>query len=86
MQRQICWVERQEDGIRRETRVTIHRDKVKWQFKAETDERWDYKTPPTVDEWESLLTRVEHRYQRRVATHADLLLVRRLCGEVRTAG
>ena len=85
MQRQICWVERQ-DGIRRETRVTIHRDQVKWQFKAETDERWDYTTAPTVDEWDDLLTRVEQRYQRRVATHADLLLVRRLCAAARAAG
>lgn len=86
MQRQICWVERREDGVKRETRVTINRDTVKWQFKAQTDERWDYTTLPTREEWDELLERVEHRYQRRVAKHADLLLVRRLCAEVHKSG
>lgn len=81
MQRQICWVERQEDGIRREIRVTVLRDRVAWQTRRETDERWDYAPPVSASDWDALLTRVENRYQRRTATHADLQLVRRLHAE-----
>lgn len=78
MQRQICWIDRLEDGTRREIRVTIMRDKVKWQFKLENAERWDYSSSPTSLDWDELRTKVENRYHRRTATHADLLLIRRL--------
>jgi hypothetical protein len=67
-----------EDGVKRETRVTIARDRIKWQFKLDTEERWDYATPPATADWDTLLDKVESRYNRRNATHADLLLVRRL--------
>jgi hypothetical protein len=78
MHRQICWVDRLEDGIKREVRVTVLRGEVKWQFKLATEERWDYKSPASRDDWDSLLQRVENRHQRRNATLADLELVRRL--------
>lgn len=77
MHRQICWVERGDDGVRRELRVTVHRGQVKWQFKAETDERWDYTSPPTPADWDNLLERVENRYQRRNISYDDCQLVRR---------
>ena len=72
MQRQVCWVERQDDGTRREVRVTVSRDKVKWQFKVSTEEKWDYRSPPLAADC------MENRYQRRNVPHADLELVRRL--------
>jgi Fe-S cluster assembly scaffold protein SufB len=71
-------MDRTEDGVKRETRVTIARDQVKWQFKLDTEERWDYSTPASAEDWDTLLEKVENRYSRRNATHADLLLVRRL--------
>ena len=77
MHRQICWIERGDDGVRRELRVTVHRGQVKWQFKAETDERWDYTTPQTPADWDNLLERVENRYQRRNISYDDCQLVRR---------
>ena len=78
MHRQICWVDRQDDGIKREVRVTVGRRQVKWQFKLSTAERWDYDSPPSKADWDSLLERTENRHQRRNATLADLELVRRL--------
>ncbi len=81
MHRQICWVERGDDGVRRELRVTVHRGQVKWQFKAETDERWDYTSPPTPADWDNLLERVENRYQRRNISYDDCQLVRRYHAE-----
>lgn len=77
MLRQICWKERNEEGIRREIRVTVQRGQVKWQFKAEDQDRWDYDGPPSTEEWDSLLERMENRYQRRNVSFDDLSLVRR---------
>ena len=78
MLRQVCWAERQEDGAKREVRVTVLRREVKWQFKLSSEERWDYRTPPSASDWDQLLERMENRYRRRNATHADLELVRLL--------
>jgi len=77
MHRQICWNERGDDGIKREVRVTVRHGAVKWQFKPETDDRWDYTTPPTSGDWDNLLERVENRYQRRNISFDDRELVRR---------
>ena len=78
MQRQVCWIERLEDGTKREVRVGIHGGAVKWQFKLSTDERWDYDTPPSVADWSNLLERMENRYQRRNVAYGDLERVRSL--------
>lgn len=78
MQRQICWIEREEDGTRREIRVSIASGKIKWQSKHEHVEQWDYNPKPSTADWDALLTRVENRHNRRTATHDDMLLVRRL--------
>lgn len=77
MLRQICWKERDEEGNRREIRVTVRRGEVKWQFKSDTDEQWDYTTPPAPADWDNLLERMESRYQRRNVSFGDLASVRR---------
>lgn len=77
MHRQICWTEKNEDGVRREVRVTVCRGDIKWQFKSDDDERWDYTTPPTPADWDNLLERAENRYQRRNISYEDCLRVRR---------
>jgi hypothetical protein len=85
MHRQICWVDRAEDGVKREVRVAIQRQEIKWQFKRSDEERWDYTSPPTKDDWDELLEKVFNRHQRRNATQADLEFVRRQ-HELATAG
>ncbi len=60
MKRLISWTEKLEDGIKRETRVTVSRGHMKWQFKRSDQERWDYDQDPQPADWdalESILTR-----------------------------
>lgn len=63
--REIAWVERQEDGVKRETRVNLVGKKLKWQFKRADAERWDYDSVPTTADWDAFIERMEHRCQRR---------------------
>lgn len=78
MMRQICWVEKLEDGVKREIRVTVGRRDLKWQFKLSNAESWDYVSPPSAADWDELVRRMEDRYQRRCARFSDLELARRL--------
>lgn len=77
MHRQICWMDKAEDGVKREVRVEIQRQEIKWQFKRADEERWNYKLPPSKEDWDALLERVFNRHQRRNATLADMEFVRR---------
>jgi len=79
MNRQICWTERLEDRVKREVRVTVIQGSVKWQFKRSDEERWDYDSPPSAADWETLLEHAENRYRRRTCSHKDLDLIRRSC-------
>ncbi|MEI8140009.1 MAG: hypothetical protein WCI03_09090 [bacterium] len=76
MMRQICWIEKNADGVKRDVRWTVEQGRVKWQFKLATDERFDYTTPPTREDWENFLERMEARYQRRNVSFDDLQLAR----------
>ena len=71
--REIAWVERLEDGIKREVRVNLEGRKLKWQFKRADQERWDYDSPPTAHDWDAFLERMEHRCQRRRGVDDELL-------------
>jgi hypothetical protein len=77
MIRQICWVERQPDGIKREVRVAFHGGRIKWQFKRADRPAWDYDSPADASDWDALLQRVEDRYQRRNVAYKDVELTRR---------
>jgi len=50
----VSWTERQEDGVKRETRVHIIVNNFKWQFKRADEERWDYDSQPTEADWDTL--------------------------------
>ena len=77
MMRQICWIEKLEDGIKRDVRWSVERGQVKWQTKRSDQERFDYDTPPTREDWDNFMERMENRYQRRNASFDDLQLVRK---------
>lgn len=64
MRRQICWTERADDGVAVEIRVTLHAGTVKWQFLRADQERWDYESAPTLEQWTDLERRLQDRYQR----------------------
>lgn len=64
MKRKTSWTKKLDDGAKREVRVQIHHNSLKWQFKRSDEERWDYDTPPTEDDWnelEDILKRRAHR-------------------------
>ncbi|NCC52401.1 MAG: hypothetical protein EOM20_14445 [Spartobacteria bacterium] len=64
--RKLGWVDKLEDGVRREVRVTFPGPGIiKWQFKRSDEERWDYDTPPSPEDWAFLEERVEAHYRRR---------------------
>ena len=77
MHRMICWIDRLEGGVKREVRVKIQNDGIKWQFKRSDEEQWDYDGAPSKDDLDALLTKVENRYHRRTATHVELERVKR---------
>lgn len=81
MMRQICWIEKTAEGIKRDVRWSVERGKVKWQTKLATEERFDYDTPPTREDWENFMERMEARYQRRNVSFDDLQLARKAMKE-----
>jgi len=76
MMRQVCWIEKLDDGVKRDVRVAVERGQVKWQFKRSDEDRFDYTTPPTSEDWDQFLERMENRYQRRNVSFDDLQLAR----------
>lgn len=78
MHQPIDWTDRLEDGTRREVRVFVARQQVKWQFRLEPEDKWDYASSPTAADWDLLLQKMKDRYQRRNISYSDLQLVTRL--------
>lgn len=77
MKRDMEWKERLEDGVKRTVRVSFPGGgKIKWQFKRSDEERWDYDTPPSPEDWLQLEEKVDALYHRRRAPYSDLELVR----------
>ncbi len=76
MKRDIEWVEKLEDGVKRKVRVKFHgHGKIKWQFKRSDEELWDYDSPPTTEDWANLEEKIDALYHRRRAPYKDLQLV-----------
>ena len=86
MQQSVDWTDRTEEGIKREVRVTVARQQVKWQFRLASEELWDYASPATAEDWDTLLQKMKNRYQRRNVSYSDLQLVTRLHQKARNAG
>jgi hypothetical protein len=73
----IEWVEKLEGGIKRTVRITFAgHGKIKWQFKRSDEEMWDYDTPPSSEDWNCLVEKMEALYNRRRASFKNLELVR----------
>ena len=73
MKRNIEWKDKTEDGVRRDVRVLFPgKGQVKWQFKRADEERWDYDTPPSSEDWTTLQEKVRNLYQRNRCARRDL--------------
>ncbi len=79
MKADIEWVEKPDDGIKRKIRITfLGKGKMKWQTKRSDEEMWDYDTPPSADDWNTLEEKMEALYNRRRESFKNLELVRKL--------
>ncbi|MBN2702782.1 MAG: hypothetical protein JXR23_01090 [Pontiellaceae bacterium] len=79
MKRDIEWIEKREDGIKRKVRIKFPGNgKIKWQFKYSNEEMWDYDTPPSIEDWIALEEKIDALYQRRRAPFKDLQRVQQL--------
>lgn len=79
MKRNIEWKERLDDGAKRIVRINFPgQGKIKWQFKRSDEERWDYDTPPSSNDWKTLEAKVAALYNRRRCALRDLELVKKM--------
>ncbi|MBN2161491.1 MAG: hypothetical protein JXR25_17545 [Pontiellaceae bacterium] len=79
MKRDIEWVEKLEDRVKRKVRIKFPGNgQVKWQFKRSDEEEWDYKSKPTDEDWANLEEKIDALYHRRRAPYKDLQLVQQL--------
>ncbi len=77
MPKQTSWIAREPDGVKREVRVSIHRQILRWQFKRYDEERWLYDAEPRPEDWAALEDILQRRSGRGRNTDA-LALVQRL--------
>ncbi|MEN7972310.1 MAG: hypothetical protein ABFR47_00595 [Verrucomicrobiota bacterium] len=79
MKADIEWVEKLEGGVKRKIRITfLGKGRMKWQTKRSDEETWDYDTPPSADDWNTLVEKVEALYNRRRTPFKNLELVKKL--------
>ena len=57
----ISWKEKLPDGVKREVRVHVSHQKLKWQFKRSDAEGWDYDSAPLASDWDQLLDILRRR-------------------------
>jgi hypothetical protein len=73
------WTEKLDGGIKQKVRITfVGRSGIKWQFLRSDAERWDYDSPPTPENWETLEQNHEALYTRRRLPLKRLELARKL--------
>lgn len=75
MRREITWVEKLPERVKREVRVHFHGGKLYWKEKFSNEEGWNEEMVPSEEDWEQLLDEVQRRFQRRKARQEDLDLV-----------
>ncbi len=79
MKADIEWVEKLENRVKRKIRITfLGHGKIKWQFKRSDEDFWDYDTPPSSADWDTLEEKMEALYNRRRTPFKNLELVRQL--------
>lgn len=76
MRRPISWTEKTPEG-KKEIRVAVTADTVKWQFLFPGAEKWDYDTPPTEEDWLTLEEKIANLMQRGHFFQAELDLVKK---------
>jgi len=80
------WTVRDEDGVRREIRVSKEAGLFRFQTKRDDTASWTYfdnrKTHPSREDVEGLIDVLERKYQRKRAPYSDLQLARRMLADL----
>ena len=82
MRNQHAWTHRTDDGEKREVRAVKNQGRWKLQSKRKSDEDWTYHETPERGDLEELREILWRKYQRRRASHEDVLLADKMLDEL----
>lgn len=82
MRNEHGWTQRTEDGEKRELRAVKTQNRWRLQSKLRGDDRWTYHETPGRADLEELRGILWRKYQRRRASHEDVLLADRMLAEL----
>ena len=81
MRSQHIWTTRDEDGRKREVRVTKFGGRWKFQAKFRDEEEWTYFDVPLIEDLRELREIIFRKYQRRRASAEDVEAIDRMLRE-----
>jgi hypothetical protein len=82
MRNEHGWTHRTEEGAKREVRAVKTRGRWRLQSKVRGEEDWTYHDQPLRSDLEELRGILWRKYQRRRASHEDVLLADRMLAEL----
>jgi hypothetical protein len=86
MRNEHGWTQRTEDGEKREIRAIKTQGRWRLQSKVKREEEWTYHDTPARADLEELRDILWRKYQRRRASHEDVLLADRMLADLSAAG
>jgi len=81
MRNQHAWTHRNEDGEKREVRAVKNQGRWRLQSKLKHEKDWTYHEVPERSDLEELRDILWRKYQRRRASHEDVLLADKMLAE-----
>lgn len=82
MRNQHAWTHRTEDGAKREVRAVKNQGRWRLQSKLKDDRDWTYHEVPPREDLRELREILWRKYQRRRASHEDVLLADKMLAEL----
>lgn len=82
MRNEHAWTHRTDEGEKREVRAIKTQGRWRLQTKLRADERWTYHDTPLVTDLLELRDILWRKYQRRRASHEDVLLADKMLAEL----
>jgi hypothetical protein len=78
-----AWNVREEDHIKREIRVSKEASRWRFQSKREDATNWTYHQHPPEADLIDFIEILDRKYQRRRASHADILLAKEMLAQLK---
>jgi hypothetical protein len=83
MHNRHAWIEKNDDGTKREVRVVKSGGTWRFQAKGSLEEKWTYYDEPRLPDLEQFHAVLFRKYQRRRASHEDVLWAEREITRIR---